>query len=437
VRISGPDALAVAGKVFSPRAGGAIRQRRLYYGTVAGRVSGALDDGYMVYMAGPATYTGEDVVELYCHGSPLVLKEVLAEVFQGGARPSTPGEFTKRAFLNGKMDLAEAEAVGDLIGAETETALESARARLKGGLSKRVNALKEGLIDLLARLEAELDFPDDFTEALPDDHIADRLRHARDGVVKLLSTYEEGRVRRDGASALILGRPNVGKSSLFNALLDEERAIVAAVAGTTRDVIEETSNVRGLGVRLMDTAGLRDTVDPVESLGVEAARRRINGAGLVLFVVDASGDLGPDAEIFKSLEGKKAIVAANKADLMGEDAEAAARSAFDGYRVIFTSALLSTGIEALKDAIYEEALGVAAAGDDSRHDAVASLRHKDALEKALEGVEAAIESLGDGLGREFTATDIKWSLDRMGEITGETTPEDVLDRIFSRFCIGK
>lgn len=440
VRISGPEALDTALKLFAVKgAVAAVEQRRLYYGTIFDpHEKWAIDDGFMVFMKGPRSYTGADVVEIHCHGGTLVLKKTLEAVVKGGARMAGPGEFTRQAFLNGKLDLAQAESVIDLIRAQTEVSLQAARGRLDGAFSRKVGEIKEALLDLLVNLEAELDFPDDEVEGLQREAIEQGLADGGGRIERLLATYEEGRAIKDGVRVLILGRPNVGKSSLLNVLLRQERAIVTPHPGTTRDVIEEVINLRGIPVRLMDTAGLRDTDDHVESIGVRLARERIETAELILLVIDVScASFDEDLGILRSIGDKKVIVAANKTDLVPgrHDVE----GAFGVCRVMFISALSSTGIEELKDAIYAEATGrpYGAGLDAPPGELVATVRQRDALAKALEGVWRAGTALKEGLPGEFIATDLRYSIDRLGEITGETTTEDILDRVFSGFCIGK
>jgi tRNA modification GTPase len=506
VRLSGPGAVAVAYRVFAfgkpgrlskPGRPGGLEDRRLVYGriikppknvlpgeppkgTPSGEpriapvareapVAAVIDDGFITLMKGPRSYTGEDVVELYCHGGALVLKRVLAAVLASGARAAEPGEFTKRAFLNNKMDLAQAEAVIDVIRAGTDSALVAARERLRGGLSEKVNAIKGDLVDLLAGIEAELDFPEEedvsarhaVSAALPGLPALPGspgmlcppgmlcLEGARVALTRLLDTYDEGSALKHGVGALILGRPNTGKSSLLNILLKEERAIVTTVPGTTRDVIEEAVNIRGLVVRLMDTAGLRETTDFVESLGVKAALARIEIADVLLFVIDTSEASKDDLDLLASMEGaegnKKVLVVANKVDLIDIARRKEVEKLFEGRNISFVSALTGTGLEGLEDALYVLATGAAratgrqvssgtAAGTEP---IVASLRHSQALEGALDGVLKAGESIKGSMPNEFVAVDLRRAINRLGEITGEVTTEDILDKIFSEFCIGK
>lgn len=442
VRISGPGALAVSARVFRPAGGKVPAERYLAYGRMIDPASGTtLDDGYMTFMKGPASYTGLDVVELYCHGGALVLKKVLDATIKGGARLAAPGEFTRQAFLNGRLDLAQAEAVIDVIRSHTDAALASARGRLEGAFSKRVNSIKCRLVEILTHIEAELDFPEEEVEGMDDARLLSELRVARAEAVRLVDTFEEGRALKEGVKTLILGRPNVGKSSLLNQLLKEERAIVTEVPGTTRDVIEEAVNIRGVAIRLMDTAGLRETADLVESIGVKAAMEKLKEASLVIFVVDSSGTDGfsEETDLLKAFKGKKVIVAANKVDLADAGRQAEIRKAFGTWRVEFISALKGVGVDGLEKAIYEEAVGhsYGAGGDVPHGELVTSLRHKDALSSAIDGLKRAENAVSAGEPGEIVSSETRWSVARLGEITGEVTTEDILDKIFSEFCIGK
>lgn len=436
VRISGAQALSVALKIFRPVPVG-IRERYLHLGEIRSPRGETLDRGFFVCMLGPRSYTGEDVIELHCHGGPLILKKVLSAAVSAGARLALPGEFTKRAFLNGKLDLAEAEAVSDLIRAETDLALSSARGRLEGGFSRKVASLKAPLVELLTHLEAELDFSEEEIDPLPESGIDEAIKAASAGIKRTAETFEEGRAIREGVRVLILGRPNAGKSSLLNALLQEERAIVTDVPGTTRDVIEEAVNIRGIPVRLMDTAGLREARDEAEAIGVRLARGRVAEAGLILYTVDLTGPFGEDIGFVDGLGGKKVIIVANKKDLPDAKTGEAER-AFAGRPFAAVSALREEGVEALKDLIFSEAvghgLGVSSAPPG---ELVASVRHRDCLDRSLEALVRASGALGSGLPRELLAADLRAAIDALGAITGETTAEDILDGIFNSFCIGK
>lgn len=434
IRLSGPKALEVALKCFSVK--GPVEERRLIYGSILGPAEERLDVGFLAWMPSPRSYTGEDIVEFHCHGGPLLLRQVLSAIVKAGARPAAPGEFTRRAFVNGKLDLSQAEAVIDLIRAQTSLSLSSAKGRLEGGLSRKVASVKDPLVELLAHIEAELDFTEEEIDGLPQAAISSTISEAAAGVEKLLFTFAEGRALKEGLKVLILGRPNAGKSSLLNVLLQEERAIVTAIPGTTRDVIEETLEIRGIPVRLMDTAGLREALDEVEAIGVRLAKSRIEEAGLIIYVADLTADLHADMEILSGLPPGKTIIAANKVDI-GSGRLKEAKDSFKGFETVPVSATTEEGIEALKDLIFEKAAGGKAAMETPVGELVASVRHRDCLVKCLEGLERARAAFTGGLPRELAATDIRASIDALGEITGETTSEDILDIIFSSFCIGK
>lgn len=441
IRISGADALSIGMRVFVPQAPvHEIRPRHLYYGSFIEMGGVPLDSGLFVFMPGPASFTGEDVAELHCHGGAMVLKSVLEAVLRIGAGIAEPGEFTKRAFLNGKMDLVQAEAVIEVIRSQTECALSAANERLRGALSTEVREIKERLLTILAHVEAELDFSEEEIDPLQDDQLADGLAGARSSMERLLSTYEEGKAFRDGIKVLILGRPNVGKSSLLNLLLKEERAIVTHEPGTTRDLIEEAIDINGVPVRLMDTAGLRDGADHVEAIGIGLARGRIKDADLILFVVDSSAaSFEEDLVLLKETAAKKTMIVANKSDINANAGRGSIKDFFSRYDVVFISALERRGIDALNDAIYRAAVGDrgSAIADCAQGPLVASIRHKRALEESSLAIERAVSAVRAGTAREFIAIDVRSALDRLGEITGETTTEEILDKIFSGFCIGK
>ncbi|MEK7881184.1 MAG: tRNA uridine-5-carboxymethylaminomethyl(34) synthesis GTPase MnmE [Deltaproteobacteria bacterium] len=440
IRISGPGAKGVGSFVFSPakqtKAG--LRPARLYYGAITNPDTGKITDtGYMVFFKGPASYTGEDTVELHLHGGPLILKKTLSLVLRFGARLAEPGEFTKRAFLNGKLDLTQAEAVSDLIRAKTEKAYASAMGRLEGRLSKRINSIKEKLLDLAARIEAELDFSEDEIQGLKENKLLAMLKEAATEIQTLLASYDEGRVLKEGLKVLILGRPNAGKSSLLNVLLKEERAIVTHVPGTTRDVIEEVLSINGMPVRLMDTAGLRDTEDIVESMGIKRTKERAAMADLILYVVDAlSAGYAEDLSLIRSFEqdGKKIIVVANKSDLLGPEGRERLKSFFKPRNVVFVSALKETGIDVLEGKISCSFSKTGLAERDPGA-LITSIREKKSLQEALKSLERAMAACS--MPREFVAADLRQSIMRLGEITGEVTTEDILEKIFSTFCIGK
>ena len=444
IRISGADAENIANAIFKPRKnppfgkGGIFENRRLYFGTVFNPSDNTpLDDALMAIMRKPYSFTGEDVVEFHCHGGQLVLQRALEAVLRQGARLAEPGEFSKRAFLNGKMDLAQAEAVIDLIRAKTDLSLRLARLQMEGVLSEKVNQIKEAAIDLLVSIEAGLDFPDEEdVKILSGSEINKRLKQISGEIKKLLYTYEEGRVIREGINCIILGRPNVGKSSLLNLLLKEERAIVTAIPGTTRDIIEEVVNIKGIPLRLMDTAGLRETQDEIESIGIRFTMQRLESSQMVLFVVDLlDGEFKEDMKILEKITDKKTIIIGNKTDKASIEAVSSFHSAFKEMTRLEISALLNKGIEELRQTIYNEAIGRKT--NEFTGVVISNARHKISLEQAQRAVIKAEETLENGLSGEFIAVELKETIEKLGEITGAVTTEDILDRIFSQFCIGK
>ncbi len=459
IRMSGPSSINTLEKIFSGAKNQKLKDRTLYYGTIKdGTIrdpkknsdqsiepSGLsiIDDSMAVVMKGPASYTGEDVVEIFCHGSTLITKKILSLLFSLGLRPADPGEFTKRAFLNGTMDLDRAESVADIINAETDLALSSAKAQRRGGLSKKVTSIKEDIANILTLIEAELDFSEEEeVERGSADEITAAIEKPESEIKKLLSTYNEGRIIKDGLRVLILGKPNSGKSSLLNILLKEERAIVTSRPGTTRDVIEDVINIGGLPIRLMDTAGLRETSDEVEAIGVKAAKDRIGEAGLILYVIDLSQDkkdfeedLENLKDIYATHSGKKIIVVMNKSDVT--DLGDTLRDKFKDYNISTISALKEEGIQALEKKMVDEVLTKEVISSASGGEVITNLRHKDCLERAGSFLLAGRESLGRSDGREFTAAELRGALDALGQITGEVTTDDILNRIFSTFCIGK
>lgn len=448
IRISGPEAHAIGRRVFPlPKTRESPAERVLHYGHLVDPGNGAMiDDGFIVFMEGPRTYTGEDVVELQLHGGQCVLVRALTVVFANGARPAEAGEFTKRAFLSGRIDLTQAEAVMDVIKAGTPRGLASAEQRLSGALRKKACEMSERLLALITRLEAEIEFSEDMSEEAPGSAPAGELAVIKAMVEGLLASYAEGSALRSGQRVLILGRPNVGKSSLLNVLLGEERAIVTHIPGTTRDVIEEAVNIHGIAVALMDTAGLRETPDFVESLGVCAARERIEGADVVVFVFDASrGDFADDKELLKGLGEKKVLLVGNKLDKIDGGQEALLREEFlsaegSPLPIVFISALEGKGLKALEAALYKSITGQAPATAGAAPlpgEFIATLRQREALLRVLEAVTRAETALGQGLVCDLVATDLRAAQRGLKELTGEVTSDDILDRIFSGFCIGK
>ncbi|MBI5388598.1 MAG: tRNA uridine-5-carboxymethylaminomethyl(34) synthesis GTPase MnmE [Verrucomicrobia bacterium] len=446
VRLSGPQALEVVDGIFRPSGKSAPKPSTAATHTVHhGRIirhERVVDEVLLAVMRAPRTYTREHVAEISCHGGLLVAKLVLDAALENGARLALPGEFTKRAFLNGRLDLAQAEAVADLIHSRTELALAAANEQLAGKLSQRINQVRDDLMNVLAHVEAHIDFPDE--DITPDTRaqLLDRLRRGADFMEQLLATANEGQILRRGIRAAIIGRPNVGKSSLLNQLLGHDRAIVSPIPGTTRDTIEETANIRGLPVIFVDTAGLREAGDALENEGVRRSRAALARAELVLHVLDASEPLTPaDGQCAQELAGRKHLVVLNKCDLprklelpkaVNDACPSTLQSAPASVEV---SCVTGSGLEALKDAIKNAVW----AGDIRAEmlQVMINSRHQDALRRARESTLHTIEALADDRSLEFVALDLRIAVNAIGEVVGKTTTEDLLDSIFSQFCIGK
>jgi tRNA modification GTPase len=438
IRISGPQALTIAQRIFNHKGGSSpFRSHRFYLGEIIRpEDQKPLDEVLLVFMRRPKTYTREDLVEIQCHGGALVLQEILTAVLRSGARLAEPGEFTKRAFLNGRIDLTQAEAVIDLIHSQTRKSLEIANHQRSGKLAAEVRQMKGGLMDILTLLEASVDFPEEEIPEISPLEIRRRLQNTLGRLDALNNTYLEGKVYREGIAAVIIGKPNVGKSSLLNALLREERAIVTALPGTTRDVIEETVNIGGIPVRLMDTAGLRPVEDAIEKEGVKRTHDRLSQADLILWVLDGSEPLSvEDWAILPQVGSKKAILAVNKNDLPQRIHLDDLLQQIPGASSVAISALCGSGMDRLQEAIRRLVLN--GKTDSLGEPILTNLRHKLAAEAAREALSQAIQALGQDLSWEFIILDLREALEALRSILGETAPEDVLDRIFEQFCIGK
>jgi len=440
IRISGPEAERILRRLFRHRREGdfPMESHRLYFGRiVAPDPETVLDDALVTIMKAPHSYTGEDVAEIHCHGGVLLLERILSEVVRSGARPAGPGEFTRRAFLNDRISLAQAEAVWDLVNGKTEKGLDIAVSHLEGALSDRIQYLRYNLADALALAETSIDFSDEDIPMDPTANILQILDHCTETVSGLLSTYREGKIWRDGLSLIITGKPNVGKSSLLNRLLGEERAIVSATPGTTRDLIEEGFTIRGIPVRLIDTAGIRQGKDEIEEEGIRRVWSKISVSDAVLVLLDGSVDLSPeDREIIDGTRGKRTLLCINKVDLPGKLDREALGALCPERPAVEISAKFGTGISELKDAIYRIA-SLEETRDLTADRILTNLRHKEALERTLRFLEKGREAFIDGRFPECFALELREALAALGEVTGETTNEEILDRIFSRFCIGK
>jgi len=439
VRISGPLAETTVQRIFKPKKDHSyLISHHFNYGEIIDPQKGTpIDEVLLVLMKSPKTYTREDIVEIHCHGGYLILQKVLELVLKQGARMAQPGEFTKRAFLNGRIDLTQAEAVIDLIRAKTMASLEIAHQQLRGLLFREMTSLKERLIEHLALIEAHIDFPEEEIEPIAFEELKKELEAMIHQMVEWISSYEEGKVFREGISCAIIGKTNVGKSSLLNILLREERAIVTPVPGTTRDIIEEVLNIEGIPVRLMDTAGLRRTIDSVELEGVKRTKERVTDADFIILVLDGSRALDEDdREIFEEIEGKKKVITLNKVDLPLKISVDDLKSRFQEDPIVSISALKNEGIDDLKKAIYASLIH-RQVRSSPEHVIVANIRHKAALSQGRDNLSNAVKGLEEGISLEFIAFEIRSALEALGEMVGETATEEVLNRIFEQFCIGK
>lgn len=434
VRLSGAKAFAIADACFQPVGKSSLApslapSHTIHFGKIV-RQGRVLDEVLLSVLRAPRTFTREDVVEISCHGGLLPAKLVLDALLANGARLAGPGEFTRRAFLNGRIDLAQAEAVADLIHSRTELALAAAHEQLAGKLSQRINLVRDDLMKILAHVEAHIDFPDE--DIAPDtrQQLIDRLQSAMAFIDELLSTANEGRILRRGIRAAIIGRPNVGKSSLLNQLLGHDRAIVSPIPGTTRDTIEETANVRGLPIIFIDTAGLRESGDEIEAEGIRRSRRTLEDAELILHVLDASEpcEQGDDLSSAGMTE-KTRLLIRNKTDLPVRLELPANLSAID------ICCLTGKGIKELKDAIKAKVWSGSVRAE--MWQVMINARHQDALQRARSALESTLTALREGLGLELVALDLRIAAAAIGEIVGKTTTEDLLDAIFSQFCLGK
>jgi len=440
VRISGKAACALADNIFHGRLPVAkMPTHTVHFGQIREpRVDQMVDEVLLTVMREPNSYTGEDVVEVSSHGSPLVAQKILSLLIQCGARLAQPGEFTLRAFLNGRLDLAQAEAVADLISAKTELSLRTAAEQLSGRLSQTINDLGEKLIELLALLEAYTDFPEEDLNLDDNSTLATGLQSARAEIARLIATYNEGKIIRQGLRVPIIGKPNVGKSSLFNRLLDENRAIVHEIPGTTRDTVAEYINLAGLPIELIDTAGLRESNDPVEQEGIKRTRLEIEKADLVLALIDANCEncLEEIEVIERTVASVPTIVLANKADLLGSIDPALPPAEVGNPPLLYISARTGDGMVPLKEQIithWKSRQDFSSKGEII----ITNLRHLEALKLANQYIEKVAHGLGEKRSYEFLAFDLRKALEALELIIGRTTPDEILDRIFSRFCIGK
>jgi tRNA modification GTPase len=448
LRLSGNRSVHIASALFqrtqkNDEAGGTRKEtqlasHRFYLGRILDPDTlEAIDEVLLVVMRSPRSYTREDVVEIHSHSGPVVIGKIFEKVLDAGAIIAEPGEFTKRAFLNGRIDLTQAEAVADIINAKTGMALKIANRQLAGGLTDKIVSIREALLGIHALLEVAIDFSDDIQDDIQSEKMVGQLETVvLPKIEQLLNDYEQDHFYRDGVKMAVIGRPNVGKSSLMNCLIQRDRAIVTAVPGTTRDVIEEMLHIKGLPVVIMDTAGLHDALGEVEKLGIKKTRQSIKDADIVLFMVDNSHPLHPqDLAIYGEIADKKHLVVKNKIDLPSDDTGLILPDAWQQRPCVKISALNGTHIEALKQMIWKEIIGDMRVNKEVG--IVPNLRHKRGLEQCQASCKQAINAIINGLPDEMVATDIQEAIDRLNSLLGDYHRPDILDQVFSRFCIGK
>ncbi|QWS02160.1 tRNA uridine-5-carboxymethylaminomethyl(34) synthesis GTPase MnmE [Limosilactobacillus fermentum] len=439
IRVSGDQALDVVSRIFKGKDLHQVKSHTINYGHIIDPASGETVDEVMVsVMLAPKTYTKEDVVEINCHGGLLATNRALQLTLTNGARLAEPGEYTKRAFLNGRLDLSQAEAVMDLIRAKTDKSMKVALNQLDGDLSRLIKALRQDILDVLAQVEVNIDYPEyDAVEEMTTKMLKEKASEVRQRLETLLQTAKEGKVLRDGLATAIIGRPNVGKSSLLNALLHEDKAIVTEVAGTTRDVIEEYVNVAGVPLKLIDTAGIRHTDDTVEKIGVERSKQAIETADLILLLIDSSRPLTEeDRALIEATAQKPRMVIFNKTDLPAQVDLAELTELVNGDPVIQTSILEHAGMQELGQAIAHRFFNE---GIESNRDAVmvTNARHIGLLHQAVDSLNAVLEGIEAGMPVDLVQIDMTDAWNTLGEITGQTYQDELLDQLFSQFCLGK
>lgn len=436
VRISGKESLSILCEIFKPKSRRNVSDIKSYTITYGHVFDGEklVDEVLVSVMKGPYTYTREDIVEINCHGGYIITEKVLELVLKKGAKLAEPGEFTRRAFLNGRLDLTQAESVMDIIHGKTEKSISLSLNQLRGDLKEQIGVLKKLLLDVAAHVNVVLDYPEEgIDEPLPV-NLRDNLETVIKTTSRLIASYDKGKMIKEGVKTAIVGKPNVGKSSLLNSVLREERAIVTRIAGTTRDTIEEIVNIKGIPLVMIDTAGIRETEDEVENIGVEKSKSLIKNADLVLFVLDASRELEPeDIEIYNRIESDKVIGILNKIDI---ERKINIEDFNKVKKWIEISALEKIGIEDLEDEIYEYVVS-GQVEDSSEKLVITNVRHKSALEKTKQAVENILETIDMGYPMDLIAVDLNEALDSLSEVTGEISNEDLLDHIFSNFCVGK
>ncbi len=438
VRLSGPESLRIAGEVFLAKGGrkpSEFPSHTVRYGHILG-AGEKIDEVLLTVMRAPRTYTREDTVEISCHGGMQAARKALGLVLKHGARTAEPGEFTRRAFMNGRIDLIQAEAVLDIIKAKTEESLKAAVNQLEGRLSEELNVIRDGLLDVAAHIEASIDFPDEDTDIIKEEGLLEKTRAVAKRLEGLAATYDEGMILREGALAIICGKPNAGKSSLMNLILKRDRVIVSHIPGTTRDAVEEMVNLKGIPVRLVDTAGISDTKDILEKEGMKRSKKYLKMADLVILLFDASTPLDDaDRRMARLVGKKKKVVALNKTDLAVKTDAGKIREIFPDDTIVEISVKTKANIGLLEDAIFNSVWSRGSSRTAAY--AAVSARHKELIDKALGCVVSVIRAIEAEAHPELAAVDLKEAIYNIGLIVGKSVSDDVLDRIFEKFCIGK
>lgn len=440
VRISGKDSIEIANKIFTNDKNKQlknVKSHTINYGyIVEPTTKDKIDEVLVSVMRAPNTYTKEDIIEINCHGGTVAVKRVLEACLRAGARLSEPGEFTKRAFLNGRIDLTQAEAIIDIINSKTTISMENAFEQLEGNLSVKLKEYKQKILALLVHIEASLDYPEYDIEDVTNDYLINNINELINDLKIILEDSNKGKIIREGLVTTIVGKPNVGKSSLLNALLREKRAIVTEVPGTTRDVIEEYINIGGIPVKIVDTAGIRETEDVVEKIGVERTGEAIKKADLVIFVLDNSDKITQEElEIAKKISNKKVIIVINKIDLEGKLDENSIKEVLPDKQIIRVSVAKGEFIENIEKCIYD--MFFKGHLDIKNDTLITNIRHKDLLEKSFYSLNSALEAIKEDMPLDCVSIDLKNSLEFLGSITGETVREDIINEIFKQFCLGK